>query len=74
MEAALRKPSLSKDDVRKPSFVDTVKTVVAGAIGIRRKDDHERAPVNPLHLVIAAVLFVVLFIFTLLTIVKIVLS
>ena len=56
------------------SFLDTVKTVLAGAIGIRRKDDHERAPLNPVHLVVAAVMFVVLFIFTLLTIVKIVLS
>ena len=60
--------------VRKASFLDTVKTVLAGAIGIRRKEDHERAPVNPVHLIIAAVLFVLLFIFTLITIVKIVLS
>jgi len=60
--------------VRRSSFLDTVRTVLAGAIGIRRKDDHERAPLNPVHLVIAAVIFAVLFIFTLLTIVKIVLS
>ena len=60
--------------VRKASFFDTVKTVFAGAAGIRRKSDHERAPLNPLHLVIAGVIFAVLFIFTLLTIVKIVLS
>jgi len=59
--------------MRKASFVDTVKTVLAGAIGIRRKSDHERAPLNPVHLVIAGVLFAVLFVFTLLTIVKIVL-
>jgi hypothetical protein len=63
-----------EDVMRKASFLDTVKTVLAGAIGIRRKEDHERAPLNPVHLVIAAVLFVLLFIFTLLTIVKIVLS
>jgi hypothetical protein len=60
--------------MRKPNFFDTMKTVLAGAIGIRRKDDHERVPINPLHLVVAAVIFAVLFIFTLLTIVKIVLS
>ena len=60
--------------MKKASFLDTVKTVAAGAVGIRRKQDHERAPVNPVHLVIAAVIFVVLFIGTLLTIVKIVLS
>ena len=63
-----------EDAVRKPSFFDTLKTVLAGAIGVRRKSDHERVPLNPVHLVIAAVIFAVLFIFTLLTIVKIVLS
>jgi hypothetical protein len=60
--------------MRKASFLDTMKTVLAGAIGVRRKSDHERAPLNPVHLVIAAVIFAVLFIFTLLTVVKIVLS
>jgi hypothetical protein len=63
-----------QEAMRKPSFLDTVKTVLAGAVGIRRRIDHERAPLNPLHLIAAAVVFVVLFIFTLLTIVKIVLS
>ena len=60
--------------VHKMSFLDTVKTVLAGAIGVRRRSEHERVPLNPLHLAIAAVIFVVLFIFTLLTIVRIVLS
>jgi len=70
----MRKAS-SQDDTRKrASFGGTVKTVLAGAAGIRRKVDHERAPVDPLHLVLAAVIFVVLFIVTLLAIVKIVLS
>jgi hypothetical protein len=63
-----------EEAMHKPSFLGTLKTVLAGAIGIRRKDDHERAPLNPVHLVIAAVIFAVFFIFTLLTIVKIVLS
>ena len=58
----------------RPSFLGTVRTVLAGAIGIRRRDDHERAPLNPLHLVGAALIFVLLFIFTLLAIVQIVLS
>jgi hypothetical protein len=60
--------------VQKPSFLATVKTVLAGAIGIRRKADHESAPLKPAHLIIAAIMFVLLFISTLLTIVKIVLS
>ena len=59
--------------VRKASFLDTIKTVLAGAIGIRRKSEHERAPLNPVHLLVAAVIFVVLFIYTLLTVVQIVL-
>ena len=60
--------------VRESSFLETVKTVLAGAIGIRRKSDHERAPLNPVHLVVAGLMFAVLFVLTLLTIVKIVLS
>ena len=63
-----------EDAVQKSSFFGTMKTVFAGAIGVRRKADHERAPLNPVHLVVAAFLFVILFIFTLLAIVKIVLS
>ena len=60
--------------VQKPSFFATLKTVLAAAIGIRRKADHESAPLKPAHLIVAAIIFVLLFIFTLLTIVKIVLS
>jgi hypothetical protein len=74
MEEALQRPSMHDDERKRPSFLDTVKTVLWGAIGIRRKSGHERAPLNPVHLVVAAVIFVVLFITTLLTIVKIVLS
>ena len=59
---------------RKPTFLGTVWTVLAGAIGIRRRTEHDRVPLNPLHLIAAAVIFVVLFIFTLLTIIRIVLS
>ena len=54
--------------------MDTIKTVLWGALGIRRKADHEAAPLRPLHLVLAAVVFVVLFISTLLTVVGIVTS
>jgi hypothetical protein len=63
-----------EEAIKKASFFDTVKTVLAGAIGVRRKADHERAPPNPVHLVVAALIFAVLFIFTLLAIVRIVLS
>ncbi len=54
--------------------MDAIKTVLSGFIGVRRKSAHEEAKLNPVHVVIAAVVFVVLFIFTLLTIVRIVTS
>ena len=50
------------------------KTVLYGLIGIRRKADHEVMQVKPLQVIVAAVVLVALFIFTLLTIVRIVLS
>ena len=52
--------------------MEAIKTVLSGFIGIRRKADHERAPVNPVHIVIAAAVFAVLFVFALIMIVRIV--
>jgi hypothetical protein len=60
--------------MKQSSFLGTVKTVLWGMAGIRRKSDHEQTPLNPVHLAIAALAFVVLFIVTLLTIVHIVTS
>ena len=60
--------------MKQASFLDAVKIVLSGAIGIRRKSAHEQAKINPLHIVIVAVAFVVLFIFTIVTIVRIVTS
>jgi hypothetical protein len=54
--------------------METIKTVLWGMIGIRRKADHEKAPINPVHLIIAAVAAVVLFVLTLVTVVRIVTS
>lgn len=51
--------------MKQASFLDTLKTVLWGMIGIRRKADHEQASLNPVHLIIMAVVFVVLFILTL---------
>lgn len=58
----------------KASFLDTVKTILWAAIGIRRRSSHDQARINPVHVIIAAIVFVVLFIFTLRTIVGIVTS
>jgi hypothetical protein len=56
------------------SFLDTLKTVLFAFLGVRRRADHERARLNPLHLIIIAVLFVVLFVLTLRTIVGMIVS
>jgi DUF2970 family protein len=60
--------------MKRASFLDTVKTVLSGLIGVRKRADHEKAQINPVHVIIIAVLFVVLFIFTIRTIVRIVVS
>jgi hypothetical protein len=58
--------------MKQASFLDTVKTVLWAMIGIRRKADHERAQVKPVHVIIAGLVAVVLFILTLVTVVRIV--
>ena len=60
--------------MKRASFLDSVKTVLSGFIGVRKRAAHESARLNPVHLIIAAVLFVVLFIFAIRTIVRIVVS
>ena len=60
--------------MKRASFRDTVKTVLFGAIGIRKRTEHEKLELNPVHLIITAIIFVVLFIFTIRTIVRIVVS
>ena len=54
--------------------MDAIKTVLAGAVGIRRKSAHDRARVRPLHIVIVAVVFVALFILGIRTLVYFVTS
>lgn len=54
--------------------MQAVKTVLYGAIGIRRKADHESARVRPVQIIVAAIVFVVLFILTIRTVVHLVTS
>ena len=60
----------------RPGFGDVVKTVLFGALGVRRKADHERQtqPVKPIYLIVAGVVFGALFVLTLITIVHLVVS
>ncbi|MBV8030565.1 MAG: DUF2970 domain-containing protein [Betaproteobacteria bacterium] len=55
--------------MKEASFLDTVKTVLWGFVGIRRKSAHESARVKPAHVIALAVILVVLFVLTLRTIV-----
>jgi hypothetical protein len=63
-------------EAMRPGLLDVVKTVLFGALGVRRKADHERQtqPVNPVYLIVAGVVFAALFVLTLITIVRIVVS
>jgi Protein of unknown function (DUF2970) len=60
----------------RPSLMDVLKTVLFGAMGIRRKSDHERQtqPMNPVYLIVGGVVFAALFVVTLIVIVRIVVS
>ena len=54
--------------------METLKAVLSGFAGIRRRADAEQARLNPVHVVILAVIGVVLFIFAIRTIVRVVVS
>ena len=54
--------------------METVKAVLSGFIGIRSRADAERVKVNPVHVIIIAVIGVVLFIFAIRTVVRMVVS
>jgi hypothetical protein len=61
-----------EDLMKQASFLDVVKTVLSGFIGIRRKGAHDQAKITPAQVIVAALIAVVLFILSLVTIVRIV--
>ena len=60
--------------MKQGSFLDTLKTVLYGFIGVRRKADHEAARIRPVHIIAIAVVLVILFVLALRTIVGIITS
>jgi len=54
--------------------METLKTVLSGFIGIRRREDHEKAALKPVQVILTAVVLVIVFIVILVTIVRIVTS
>ncbi|MBC3885667.1 DUF2970 domain-containing protein [Undibacterium griseum] len=62
-----------KDAVkRKASFIATVKAVFWSFLGIRKKNDYEQdaAELNPVHVIIAGIIGALIFVSTLVLIVK----
>ena len=59
---------------RKASFGTTMKAVFWSFFGIRKRSAHDAANLNPVHLVIAALIGVLLFIGVLIALVKIALA
>jgi thiosulfate reductase cytochrome b subunit len=49
-----------------------LKTVLSALIGIRRQADHEIRRINPVHVIVAGMVLAVLFVLTLVAIVRIV--
>lgn len=58
--------------MKQGSFLDAVKTVLSGFIGVRRGATHEEQKISPVHVIIVAVICVVAFVLTLVTVVRIV--
>ena len=60
--------------MKQASFLDTLKTVLSGLIGVRRKQSHENASLNPVHVIFMGIGAVIIFIVVLVSIVRIVTS
>ena len=60
--------------VKQASFLDTVKAVLSGFLGVRKRADHERVRLKPVHVIVTAVLLVVGFVLVLRAIVGLVVS
>lgn len=63
---------LKQAAARRPNLIQTVSAVLWSFFGVRKGRDHDRdmAQLNPVHVVITGVVFGVLFVLTLLMIVK----
>jgi hypothetical protein len=54
--------------------MEAIKTVLSGAIGIRRKSAHEGAKLRPGQIIFVAIVFLILFILAIRTVVHLVTS
>lgn len=77
MRVASVEPGSEKPAVeRKLSIVDTFMAVAASFFGVRGRGAHAKdvSKLNPVHLIIAGIIMAMIFIFTLLTVVRAVTS
>lgn len=66
---------LKQEKPRKSSFLATMKAVLWSFLGVRKKSGYEQdAQLNPVHVIIAAIIGFVIFITILLIIVKVVVA
>lgn len=70
------KQKLKQDKQRKSSFLATIKAVLWSFFGIRKKSAYEQdaAQLNPVHVIIAGIIGALIFIATLVIIVRIVVA
>jgi hypothetical protein len=63
---------MNKPAQRKASFVATVKAVLWSFFGVRKRSDYEKdaQQLNPVHVIIAGIIAAIIFVATLLLIVK----
>ena len=54
--------------------MEAIKTVLAGAVGIRRRSAHEHAKIRPAQIIVVAIVFVALFILGIRTLVHFITS
>jgi hypothetical protein len=62
--------------MKQASFLDVLKTIAFGALGVRRRADHERETtrIKPIYIIVAGIVAAALFILTLITIVRFVVA
>lgn len=67
-----RQPQSKKPLQRRPSLITTVRAVLWGFLGVRRKDDYQKdiERLNPLHLIAVGLVLALLFVVGLMVLVN----
>jgi DUF2970 family protein len=60
------------DGPRKASLLQAIKMVLSAFVGIRKHGDHQKVYVTPVQIIITGVIAAVLFVFSVITVVRLV--